>query len=220
MDVTDFLKKPVPEVVEEPKLNTELSDDDLGVLLEWYYINQSQKDSDQYVLDYTKQTYDLDLVIPYNRRHTKRFGFLCRIMMNGSTLPDEESIAFDKMSFEVRTNYKTNSRKSKPIPKDSIIDKANDFIYLFDDALEQFVTSRFALKGYFNSLDFDSLKGVHARYVIDSLLKTKGEFERALTTNDQELKEAYGHFTKPQMKKIIGCYDEVIERCESIVGVS
>ena len=220
MDLTAFFNKPVPEVMEEPKPNRELSDDDLGVILEWYFNNQSQKDSDQYVLDYMRYTYNLDLVVPYNRRHTKRFGFLCRIMMNGSILPDEESIAFDKMSFEVRTIYKTNSRKAKPIPKDSIIDKANDFIYLFDDALEQFVASGFNIKGYFNYLPFETLKGVHARYVIESLSKLRDDFIGALTTNDDDLKEAYGHFTKPQMKKIIGCYDDVILKCEGIVGVS
>lgn len=174
MDVTDFLKKPVPEVIEEPKLNRELSDDDLEGLLVRYYIHQSQKDSDQYVLDYMKQIYDLDLVISYNRLHTKRFGFLCQIVMNDSILPDEESVAFDKMSYDVRTNYKTTSRKVKHVHKETILDKAHEFISLFEDDLEQFVEDGFE-KCYFKSLDFKSIKGIHAKYVIESLEKSKND---------------------------------------------
>jgi len=48
--------------------------------------------------------------------------------------------------------------------------------------------------------------------------KRRMEFDSVLNTDDKELKEGYGNFTKPQLKKVVAWCDQVILDCMKVVG--
>ena len=67
-----------------------------------------------------------------------------------------------------------------------------------------------------NLLKAKEAKAAHARIIKGFYTKSYEELQEAAEGKCEQLKEAYGHLSKPQLKKIIAFYHEIISACEML----
>jgi hypothetical protein len=67
-----------------------------------------------------------------------------------------------------------------------------------------------------NLLKAKQAKAAHTRIIKGFYQRNLEELVEASTTKDEQLKEAYSHLSKAQMKKIIAFYQEVVSACDML----
>ena len=90
----------------EPKFSVELTQTNLIQTLNWYSQNKDSKDAYKYSCDYFKKKLKLDATEILKNKSTT-FGFICRILSNGGSLPTKNQIWFDNEVEDVRKALKT-----------------------------------------------------------------------------------------------------------------
>ena len=67
-----------------------------------------------------------------------------------------------------------------------------------------------------NMLKAKQAKAAHARIIREFYNRNLEELQEAATTKDEQLKEAYSHLTKVQLRKITAFYQEIVSACEML----
>ena len=67
-----------------------------------------------------------------------------------------------------------------------------------------------------NLLKAHQAKAAHARVIKDFYAKDLDELTEVASTKDEQLKEAYSHLSKVQLRKITAFYQEVVSACEML----
>jgi hypothetical protein len=67
-----------------------------------------------------------------------------------------------------------------------------------------------------NLLKAHQAKAAHARIIKDFYARDLDELIEAATTKDEQLKEAYSHLSKVQLRKITAFYQEIVSACEML----
>jgi hypothetical protein len=67
-----------------------------------------------------------------------------------------------------------------------------------------------------NLLKAHQAKAAHARIIKDFYARDLDELVEAATTKDEQLKEAYAHLSKVQLRKITAFYQEIVSACEML----
>jgi hypothetical protein len=67
-----------------------------------------------------------------------------------------------------------------------------------------------------NLLKAHQAKAAHARVIKDFYAKDLDELTEVATSKDEQLKEAYSHLSKVQLRKITAFYQEVVSACEML----
>jgi hypothetical protein len=104
--------------------------------------------------------------------------------------------------------------------QDRLRETAGKMTEEIDYALDEFTTNpdSFDPKAIkvLNLLKAKEAKAAHARIIKGFYTKSYEELQEAAEGNCEQLKEAYGHLSKPQLKKIIAFYHEIISACEML----
>lgn len=89
-----------------------------------------------------------------------------------------------------------------------------------EDALEKFQTDpdTFEPKAFklLNLLKGKQAKAAHARIIRDLYRRNLAELQEAYAGKDEQLKEAYAHLSKKNLKKILDFYNEVVSACDML----
>ena len=89
-----------------------------------------------------------------------------------------------------------------------------------EDAIESFQTdpASFDPKAFkvLNMLKGKEAKAAHARIIRDFYKRNLEELVEAATTKDEQLKEAYSHLSKAELKKITTFYQEIVSACDML----
>ena len=210
----------------EPKFAVELSPIDMIKTLSWYSQNKDTKDAVKWATEYFKKKQKLD-VSSVIKKYPSTFGFICRIVLNGGQLGIKDQVWFDDMVKKVK------SQLSEPVivedkPKAVVINiqdriraKADDCIAELDGQIDDLIASGFSANSQpyavFHTL---GIKDAQTKYIVEWAKSKRVEFDEVLNTDDKELKEAYSNFTKPQLKKMIAYFDQVILDCQKVSGES
>ena len=67
-----------------------------------------------------------------------------------------------------------------------------------------------------NVLKAKQAKAAHARIIREFYNRDLEELQEAATTKDEQLKEAYSHLSKVQLRKITAFYQEIVSACEML----
>jgi hypothetical protein len=67
-----------------------------------------------------------------------------------------------------------------------------------------------------NLLKAHQAKAAHARVIKDFYARDLSELVEAATSKDEQIKEAYSHLSKVQLRKITAFYQEVVSACEML----
>ena len=210
----------------EPKFSVELSAIDMIKTLSWYSQNKDTKDAVKWATEYFKKKLKLD-VSSVIKEFPSTFGFVCRIVSNGGQLNIKDQLWFDDMVAKVKTKLNEPvivEEKPKAVViniQDRIRAKADDTIAELELQVDEIITSGFAANSQpyavFHTMQ---TKDAHTRFIVEWAKGKRIEFDEVLNTDDKELKEAYSNFTKPQLKKMVAYFDQVILDCQRISGES
>lgn len=203
----------------EPKLNSKVSQMDLIQALSWYSQNKETKDSHKYAVDYLKKKYKLD-VSPVIKYRSSTFGFVCRLLANGVTLPENNEQWFQSEIQKMKDEI-SNLIVEDPVEKTNVVsiqdrirEKSKDCIGELEGQIDELIVSGYSANvsplGVMTTM---GVKDAYTKYIVEHFKVRRNEFDEILYSKDTEVKEAYSNFTKPNLKKIIAYCDQVIVDC-------
>ena len=126
----------------------------------------------------------------------------------------KDDIDDDAVIVEVKTNVYTPS----------IQERVRDASMLMTEEIETAIESfqidpeAFDPKAFkvLNVLKAKQAKAAHARIIREFYTRNLEELQEAAGTKDEQLKEAYSHLSKVQLKKITAFYQEIVSACEML----
>ena len=210
---------------QEPKFSIELSKTQLILALNWYSQNRTSKDAEKYVTDFFKKRLKKDIGV-IAKDCTSTFCYVCRIVYNGGMLSVKDQIWFDNEAKQVED--KLNVKKVKVVEEkptnvisiqDRIREKSQECIGELEGQLDDYVASDYKIDASpYGVMHTMNIKSVHVNRIIEVFKRKRIEFDAVLNTDDKELKEGYGNFTKTQLKKVVAWCDQVILDCQKVTG--
>ena len=109
-------------------------------------------------------------------------------------------------------------------PVISIQDRVRESSYKMTEEIETAIESfqldpeAFDPKAFkvLNTLKAKQAKAAHARIIREFYTRDLEELQEVATTKDEQLKEAYSHLSKVQLRKITAFYQEIVSACEML----
>lgn len=212
----------------EPKFSKELSKLELVKSLSWYTQNRDSKDAFKYSCDYFKKNFKID-ASSILKDQLSSFGFICRILMNGGSLPEENKKWFDDEVVKIKNKLNLKPEVVEVVKEktnvisiqDRIRDKASECIAELEGQIDELVISSFKSNvSPYSVFHTMNIKDAQTKYIVEWAKNNRNQYDEVMNTEDKDLKEAYSNFTKPQLKKIVGYFDQVILDCQKISGNS
>lgn len=211
----------------EPKFNSTLSKIQLISVLNWYGQNRTSKDSERYIVNYFKKLHKIDLVLELLKDQTPTFGFVCKIIMNGGSLPPENQKWFDDNVANIKTKYdqKKNEKKEKPQSNKEIIvdrtqEKISEIIADLDGLFDDYICGDFKSLPSIKSVFHERVKNIHAKQILEWSKNKRLQYNEVLITKDKQLIEGYSCYTKAEIKKIISYFDSIVFECLAIINTA
>lgn len=212
----------------EPKIVGELDKLKLSSALNWYSQNKASKDAEKYACDYFKKNFKID-ASEQIKDQSPTFGFVCRIIANGGTLPEHNKKWFDETVESIKDGLKTKKvkkvvKKDTGVPvttiQDRVAEKVSEIAGELEGSIDDYILSGFDKMPSPYGIMHDKAKGMHANKLAEIFKKHRTEFDDVLTTKDPQVKEGYSNFTKAQIKKLVAYCDQIILDCQKISGES
>jgi len=211
----------------EPKFDGPVSKLDFMKMLNWYAQNRDYKDSQKWVTDFFKKKLKQPISTAALKTCQANFGFICRIVTNGTILQDKDIIWFDnhvKRLLEIKdVEVKIDAEKPKNVIsiQDRVREKASDCIGELEGAFDDYMLSDFKENiSPYGIMHTRAMKAMHVTHIIEWAKKVRAEYDEALHTKDEQLREGYSNFTKPDLKKMIAFGDLIISDAMRITGES
>jgi hypothetical protein len=216
----------VKYVGDEPVLIEGCSESDLARALNWYNYVCSTDQAKEFVLVYLKS-------VKYDRNELKKvsksklpnsIGWMCRILSQGGHLPDDyEDRMWDKIKSAVKT--------FEPDPEEIIVDKPVISIQerVRDKTAELIGDIENQIDIFFKTgkLSFDATAWMRQKDIKPAISQKIAEYYKplyaelfdALQGKDVELKDAYSHWKKAQLKTYIEIVKSIIIAAEGRVVI-
>ena len=210
----------------EPKIERQLEKVDFLRLLNWYSQNKDFKDSQKWAAEYFKKKLKQSISAGQLKGCQTNFGFICRMVSNGSILEPKDQVWFEN---QIKTIQQIKEEKeivaevveSKPTVniQDRIREKASECIGELEGAVDDYILSGFtANTSPYGIMHTKAVKGVHVSHIMEWAKRFRAEFDEILITKDEQLKEGYSNFTRPQLKKMVAFGDLIISDAMKISG--
>jgi len=210
----------------EPKFSTTLEASEFTQTLNWYAQNKVKKDSQKYAQTFFKKKHKVDISGAL-KMEPSTFGFLCRIISNGGTLPAEHKTWFEEKEKELLQKAKNvvvivDDTPSNVINiQERIKQKASECVGELEGQIDEMILSDFqVIPEPYGIMHTMGIKSPHASKINAYFEKEKKRYSEVLTTTDKLLKEGYSNFNKTEIKKIITYCDRVIAAGKKIQGDS
>jgi len=211
----------------EPKIEGQLEKVEFLRLLNWYSQNKDFKDSQKWAAEYFKKKLKQPISAGQLKGCQTNFGFICRIVLNGSILEPKDQLWFEN---QIKTIQQIKEEKeivtevvevTKPTIniQDRIREKASECIGELEGVIDDYILSGFTANlSPYGIMHTKAVKGVHVTHILEWARRFRAEYDEVLTTKDEQLKEGYSNFTKPQLKKMIAFGDLIISDAMKISG--
>jgi hypothetical protein len=208
--------------IEEPKFVGPMSKLDMANALNWYHQNFENKDAQRFVDEYIKRhklTGRLDTTKSY-----LTMGWLCRLATNGNDVGEsgDKTLRINLPQILTVEKVVVIDSVAPATPTISIQDRLREKVAEIagelDGAVDEYIVSGYKTQKSPLALMKDTAKGVHAHRLVEIFRKRRIEFDDVLNTTDNQIKEGYSNFTKPQLKKVIAYYDQIIMDALKIAG--
>jgi len=203
----------------EPKFTIELTQIQLMQALNWYSQNKDTKDAYKYASDYFKKNFKMDIGETI-KEYPSTFGWLCRILSNGGSLSIRNQVYFDDKVEEIKRAVLEAKNKPKVVEPKSTTpvttiqermgEKIAEVVGELEASIDDYILSGFEKMPAPYGIMHDKTKGAYVPKIVEVFKKHRSEFDEVLTTEDEQLKEGYSNFTKPQMKKLVAYCDLII----------
>lgn len=207
----------------EPKVEGEITQSQLLGALSWYSKNKNKKDALKYASDYIKKKHKLDATSVLKSK-TSTFGYLCRIVANGSVLSEKDQEKFEQDIEDIKKQLSlkkevvvVEDKPKTPNIQDRIKEKAEECIGELEGQVDDYMLSKFSnVPQPYGVMHTNNIKSVHTRFILEWAKKRRSEFDEVMNTDDKDLKEGYSNFKKTELKKMITYFDQVILDCGKV----
>lgn len=207
----------------EPHYSRELTKIELINALNWYSQNKDTKFAEKCATDYLKKNHKIDSS-SVSKSLTTTFGFVCRIVANGGSLPVRNQVWFDNEIEKIKTAVKSQKKQAvvkeevKPTVsiQDRIAEKIASIAGDIEGSVDDYVLSGFKDVPSPASFLQENVKGIHANRLIEIFKKRRMQYDEVLHTKDKDLKEGYSCFSKTEIKKLVAYFDQIILDCKKI----
>lgn len=197
----------------EPKYERIETQSEVASALNWYNSNKDAKSAVKYITEYAKKN-----KIPGKVNTSKSYtttGFLCRMLTNGTIFSDEVKQDILSRLSDVLTEESTETiqvEKTTPTVsiQDRLAEKVSEIAGELEGAIDDYILSKFAKTPSPYGIMHDKVKGMHSTRIIEIFKKRRAEFDEVLTTDDEQLKEGYSNFSRPELKKLVAYCDLII----------
>jgi len=204
----------------EPK-EAELSKSELITALNWYNYFKDQNFAQKQLVQYfksDKETVQRIKSFPTTKIQST-YGFIARMLNRGFILPEKVVYQFHEY---VRKNF-TEPKKADVIdiqtgertsPQKLVKQYAKEYCGEIDEVIDQFIINN--CKTDFKCYDYlkrHDVKPMYASKIAEHFQELLDELNESFT--DQDLKEGYSNFTKPQMQRYISFVDGIINDCNT-----
>lgn len=212
---------------QEPKFSIELTQTDLSKTLAWYAQNKDKNDAFKYACDYFKKKLKIDASSVLKSK-VATFGFVCRIVSNGGSLPIKNQVWFDSEIEDIKKALAKKPVDDSPVVKTNVIniqdrirEKASECIGELEGQIDDLILSGFkanvAPYAIFHTMN---IKDAQTKFIVEWAKGKRIEFDEVLNTDDEQIKEGWSNYTKPQIKKLVAYCDQVILDCQKVSGES
>jgi hypothetical protein len=207
--------------IEEPKFVGTMSKLDMTNALNWYHQNFENRDAQRFVEDYLKRQKMLGRIDTSKSYLT--MGWLCRLSINGNDIGESGNKKLMNLSQILITEKVVVVNPVAPVTptvsiQDRLREKVSDIAGELDGAVDDYIVSGYKTQKSPFAIMKDTTKGVHAHRLVDIFRKRRIEFDSVLNTDDNQVREGYSNFTKPQLKKVIAYFDQIIMDALKIAG--
>lgn len=203
----------------EPKFTADVvSEIQMINALNWYSQNRDYKDSAKYANEYLKKNkikYDDSSIGSLSTT----FGFLCRMKTRGAILSAKQEEHFTRFMSKLKPPVKKQDVTSNVISiQDRIAEKTNEIAGELEYSVDEFILNGFKKAPSPLAIMQDKVKSVHANRIVDIFKKERNEIESAISSDDEQVKEAYSKYKKSDMKKLVSYYDQIIADAITLGG--
>jgi hypothetical protein len=160
-------------------------------------------------------------------------GKFCYIANHGGELIDDSSETLvNKLSAIIEQDHMEKSYKNQLKNKEEIVvtkvvtpvkdksnEKANSVIAEIDSWLDDYILNKKTDKDYndfVGLLQAAELKTPQLKYISDYYKKPRAEVLEASAGNDAQLSEAYSHYGKIELRRLVQFYDNIFTACEKV----
>jgi hypothetical protein len=212
---------------QEPKFSIELTKTDLVKTLAWYAQNKDKNDAFKYACEYFEKKLKIDASFVLKSK-LATFGFICRILLNGGSLPIKNMIWFNTEIENIKKELTKKPVDVSPVIKTNVIniqdrirEKASECIGELEGQIDNFILSDFKVNvAPYTIFHTMNIKDAQTKFILEWAKRKRTEFDEALNTNDKQIKEGWSNFTKSQIKKLIDYCDKIILDCQKVSGES
>ena len=197
----------------EPKYEKLESQSDIAAALNWYNSNKDSKTAVKYITEFAKKN-KLKGKVNTGASYTTT-GYLCRMITNGTVFPDDVKQDILKRVTELLVMDSTETiQEEKTTPtvsiQDRLAEKVSEIAGELEGAIDDYILSKFAKSPSPYGIMHDKVKAMHSTKIIEIFKKRRAEFDEVLTTDDEQLKEGYSNFSRPELKKLVAFCDLII----------
>jgi len=189
--------------------------------LNWYNYHSDTKESKKFTLSYLKETNspkeDIELLEKIPDLFFQNLGFVCRMKLRGAPLTKENEQWIDSFILNLKLKHKTKPvEPDQPVaPVISIQErveiKSKEYIGDIEGAIDDCIFVRdFTLIEPYEMMLGMGVKGAHTPHIIRFFERRIEEINTAITGKDSDLKEAYSHFTKTELKEYLKLLNAII----------
>ena len=212
----------------EPTWNNDFSKSKLMDAFNFYNYCYDQKKAKDFLLEYCKHmklTEDAKRFksLPESKVPSQ-VGWIARMIMLGMD-PDDHTKSFFDENYAKLLTEKPHKQKVKvqasAAPKISIQDRilerardeAGELEGFIDDLKSSDFKKKYDIEKYLKS---KNLSSVVLQKICDMFVEPAREITAAVRGDDEQIKEAYSHLKKPQLRKLSELYDDIVSAANKI----
>jgi hypothetical protein len=208
---------------DEPEFNGEITQTDYNTAINWYNMMCTTADAREYINDYFKANNDKDKVKLFARVPDiyvpTTAAWICRIQSRGALI-SERSVMFKTTQLEeCLLRAKNDEPKENSAPKVSIQDRMRERAYDIIGEIEHLIDTEPDLSLY-DWLKTNETPAMYAPIISGHYAGWLAELIEAYEGKDEQLKEAYKHLTKKELKERIMFFHRMTEDAEKYAGVA
>jgi hypothetical protein len=197
----------------EPKYERLESQSDIAAALNWYNTNKDAKTAAKYIAEYAKKN-KLKGKLSTGKSFTTT-AYICRMITNGTIFTDEVKQDTHKRVLELLVEESTETvvvEKTVPVVtiQDRIAEKVSEIVGELEGSIDDYILSKFTKTPTPYGLMHDKVKAMHSVKIIEHFKRRRAEFDNVLITDDEQVKEGYSNFSRPEIKKLVAYCDLII----------
>lgn len=187
--------------------------------LNWYNYHSDTKESKKFTLSYLKEINapkkDIEILEKVSDDFFQNLGFVCRMKLRGAPLSKQNeqwiTTFIENLKHKIKPVEPVDAEAPVVSIQDRVKAKSREYIGEIEGAIDDCIFVRdFSIVNAYELMQGLGVKGAHTPHIINFFNKRLEEIETAAKGKDSDLKEAYAHFSKAELKDYVKFLNSII----------